>query len=204
MIALIRHLPTLDDIAGVYTAADSTVEFAPFVEEKLSRLRQEVALFITENSVKKVFCSPNSRGTGTANELLRGLEPPIDLIADARLTNILQPEWANKSQEVVSQTDIYKLWHADPKSVHFKNGESLNDVKRRIVSLLDDIGDQNALIISHTTPMQVLLCSALRIDTSHIWAFKFDHYMLTVLFNHILLRYNSQSANGLNLAELRL
>ena len=83
-------------------------------------------------------------------------------------------------------------------------GECLQDVKRRIEDFLSKAGGQNTIIISHTTPMQVLLCRLLGIEVDRIWSFKFDHYRFTAIFGEILLRYNAMRVADIDFQELKL
>lgn len=202
-IILFRHLPTEDDVSNNYTAHNSKVKFAPLKNELVQNAQDQLIQFISENNITQVFCSNNERGRATANIILKTFKTQLDLRIDQGLNNILQPEWSGLNQTDVEKTLQYKIWHSEPKRVIFVNGESLIDVEHRVSNILAKIDNNGALLISHTTPMQVILCKLLGIDLNRIWAFKFDHYTFSVVANDILLRYNAKAINDINFKELR-
>lgn len=201
---LVRHLPTLDDANGIYTPPDSNVGFAAIDESRLAGLREEISAFVHAHNIQHVYCSSNQRGVKTAEILFDGLSTKCKIAADSALGNMDQPEWGNQPQSYVKTTDKYRLWHSNPSTVQFEGGESLQDVERRIDKFLDRTSGQSAIIVSHTTPMQVLLCKLIGIDVDRIWCFEFEHYRLTAMFGQILLRYNAAKISDINFEELKL
>jgi broad specificity phosphatase PhoE len=202
IIVLFRHLPTIDDINRVYTRNNSTIPFAQFSGNIINKIIEESNSFVRKFNVNYIYCSDNSRGIGTAKILFERMDRLKKIIPDERLNNILQPEWANKRIDDVKKTPLYKKWHSNPKAVKFLDGESLFDVENRIKSFLEDIDYNSAFLISHTTPMQVILCKLLGIDIGKNWIFKFDHLSFTVVKGDILLRYNSKNIIDIDLEEL--
>ena len=202
-IILFRHFPTTDDVDNIYTSHNAKVSFAPLQMKLIENAQSQLFQFLDKNNIRQAFCSDNYRGIETAEMILKKIRLEVELKIDHGLSNILQPEWSGLHQIDVQNTEQYKTWHIEPKKVKFSNGESLFDVENRIELLLQKIDSNGALLISHTTPMQVILCKLLKIDLNRIWAFKFDHYSFTIIANDILLRYNARSINDVNLKELR-
>lgn len=202
-IILFRHLPTTDDVSDVYTSNNSKVDFIPIEKQLIDNIRNQLIQFLAKNNINQVYCSDNSRGKGTAKILFDDFPFKLNIIADKRLNNILQPEWSGLHQSVVMETERYKTWHLNPEKVSFLNGETLKDVELRTENLLNDLDNNGALLISHTTPMQVILCKLLGFNLNRIWAFKFDHYSFCVTVNNILLRYNGKEINDIAFNQLR-
>lgn len=202
-IVLFRHLPTIDDDSDIYTSNNSEVKFIPLRNDLILNGQSQLIRFLRENNIKQIFCSDNNRGIETANILFKDLPIKLNIEIDRGLNNILQPEWGGLHQNEVKKTELYKIWHSYPKEVNFLNGESLADVELRVDKLLKKIDPNGAILISHTTPMQVILCKILELDLNRIWAFKFNHYNFTVLANNILLKYNSMELNDIDFNQLR-
>jgi broad specificity phosphatase PhoE len=204
MIVLVRHLPTEHDLNHVYTDWRDDPPLAPIEETSLRRVREELATFISRFSVEQIWVSDNPRGEKTVKMLFSQNVSPCVIRKDARLNNIRQPEWAGRSQTEISQSGLYRDWHLKPTMTTFADGESLRDVTLRIESFLTDIRAERMIILSHTTPMQVLLCHLLGIAYDRIWSFKFDHLAFTLIYSSILLRYNNPTLCDISLEDLKL
>lgn len=203
LIAMLRHLPTTDDVSDLYTANSANPPLTDIPAEKLRSLQNEISSFISAFKIESIYLSDNPRGVGSAEALFRN-KAPARLHFDARLNNILQPEWAGLTQDAVKPTRLYKIWHTKPISVAFEDGETLSDVGNRIGSFMRSLAGQSSVIISHTTPMQVLACTILNLPIDRIWTFKFDHLSFTVVAQDLLLRLNSDRISDIRLSELRL
>lgn len=199
IIALFRHLPTDDDINGVFTSVNSTVPLAPIRLQTLRKIRKEMINFIDDFQVSRIYCSNNPRGLETARNIFPAIHSKYEILHDSRLNNLSQPEWAKKRVSQVKKTSLYKKWRTNPKSIKFQNGESLSDVKNRVESLLQEIGDQPTILISHTITMQVILCCLLNVDVSKIWNWRFEHLRFTVIKDNTLLRYNSDDISNIDI-----
>jgi len=200
-IAMLRHLPTVDDVGDVYTPASANPPLAEIASDVVDGLRAEIQAVLGANPETTLWSSDNPRGRTTVEVLVGGA---ADVHLDARLNNILQPEWAGQHQSKVKRTDRYKLWHTRPEAVQFEHGESLADVKARVSDFLNDLGERSAIIFSHTTPMQVLACQLMRLPVGHIWSLKFDHLRWSLFVPGILLRLNADSVSDLSVADLKL
>lgn len=203
LFVLLRHLPTEDDVNNIYTSRHAQTPFATLAEGALSQLQDEITEFFVRHDLRHIYCSNNSRGIGTANTISAGLRCNHEIQVDSRLDNIHHPEWDGMHQDGVKLTPLYRVWHSRPTDAVFSNGESLRDVAQRVDSFLQSSAQAGGLIVSHTVPMQVLVCRLLGIDISRIWSFKFDHWKLTAVLDDILLRYNASRINDIPFTELR-
>jgi len=76
-------------------------------------------------------------------------------------------------------------------------GESLDDVRKRVVSLIDKVIARHQGIIalvSHRVILKVIICALLGLDNSHFWNIRVDTCGITI-FNYemgrfILTRHN--------------
>ncbi len=123
--------------------------------------------------VAAVYASPLRRAMQTAEAVARaqGLEArPL-----AGLLDIHFGEWQGLSGEEVAQRypDLYRAWWEAPHTVRIPGGESLDDVRRRVVAALEEIvtrhrGEAVALV-SHTCTNRVLLCAVLGLGNEGFW-----------------------------------
>ncbi len=199
-----RHLPTVHDQADIYTPADADVPFVHIDTAVLQARRQEIYHFIERFGVREIVYAANPRSAKTRDVLFPNEMAGVHFRPDARLNNILQPEWAGRSNEEIRSSSLYTTWHTQPLSVHFEGGETLQHVKSRVQSLLEDLEYKASMVISHTTPMQVLLCGTLNLPLDRIWAFKFDHWSFSVVYESVLLRHNAQTLSDITLSDIRL
>jgi broad specificity phosphatase PhoE len=177
---------------------------APIEETTLLQVREELQTFIHRFSVEHAYFSDNPRGDKSSRILFPRQDGSPTIHKDARLNNIKQPEWSGRTHSAIVESALYKKWHTEPATVSFAGGESLADVVGRIESFLAETQGRSIFVCSHTTPMQVLLCKLLAIGYDKIWSFKFDHLAFTLIYENILLRYNSSRVANVDLTELKL
>ncbi len=201
-LIFIRHLATENDKKKQYTAYN---EISPLVgqnEADLLHYRQELNLAVTKFNIKKLYHSGNQRSVDTLKKILDDdLITNLEVISDTALRNIEQPEMEGLTFEEIQKQQIFKIWNTKPELVHFEGGESLQDVIDRCTELREQI-KENSILVSHTTPLQVLLCNEIGLDFSKIWAFKFDHLAFSLLHTKKLLRLNTKSIVDCNFEEL--
>lgn len=128
--------------------------------------------------VDVVYTSPMRRAVETA-----------EAIADAhRLT--AQPfhglldidfgHWEGRSPQEAQERypKLVKAWFDAPHTVQVPGGESLDDVRERVVSGLDQILElhprHTVAMIGHTVANRVLLCAVLGLGNDHFWRLRQD------------------------------
>ena len=79
-------------------------------------------------------------------------------------------------------------------------GESLNDVRRRAIGVVDNIVSQyegTVALVSHRVVNKVLICALLGLDNSHFWNIKQDTGGITTFTyengRFILTKHNNTS-----------
>lgn len=111
---------------------------------------------------------------------------------DAGLNNIAQGNVGGTLQSDFAKYPLYWKWHHAPDRTYFPGGESLADVQSRVSQAVGLLDQENALnvIVSHTTPMQVLMTILLDLPVANVWRFYFAHFSLTVTYGETLLANN--------------
>jgi broad specificity phosphatase PhoE len=69
--------------------------------------------------------------------------------------------------------ELYRLWLHSPHLVTFPGGESLEQVRKRVVAALEALlsqhPEQTIVMVSHKVVCKVLICDILGLDNSHFW-----------------------------------
>jgi probable phosphoglycerate mutase len=137
--------------------------------------------------VDAVYASPMQRAVQTAEAIARA----VRLIAQDQahgltvepfdgLLDIDFGEWQGHSPEEVGERypDLLKAWLEAPHTVQMPSGESLDDVRTRVVAGLDEVvtrhRGQTVALIGHTVVNRVLLCAVLGLGNEHFWRLRQD------------------------------
>jgi len=150
--------------------------------------------------LEAIYSSPVERALGTANIVAR-YQKVSARIAEG-LTDFDFGEWQSLSEQQVRRLypDLFNEWHNNPDKVRMPGGESLEDVRRRAVEVVNDIVSRhqgNVLLVSHRVVIKVLICYLLGLDNSHFRNINQDVGGITI-FDYVdgrfvLTRHNDTS-----------
>jgi probable phosphoglycerate mutase len=95
---------------------------------------------------------------------------------------------------------LHNEWHSNPHKVKMPGGESLEDVRRRAIKVVNDVFSKyqrSVVLVAHRVVNKVLICSLLGLDNSYFWNIKQDVGGITI-FNYedgrfVLARHNDTS-----------
>lgn len=114
--------------------------------------------------VGRVLSSPLSRCRDTAAVIAAASGVPIEV--DPRLLEMDFGGWEGRTRDDVRGADPTRLaaWEDDPERVAPPGGESLGDVRGRVLALVAELSaagpDDEVAIVSHVGPLKILLCEA--------------------------------------------
>ena len=196
MVVLIRHACTTDDLCNKYSDQDSVIDLVPQKQGLLRRLRAELRGFVSSYGVDRVHCSNTLRGLQTAEMISK--QATLSIIQSELLRNIHRPEWYGLSEAEIENRHRaqHARWYRDPMKVRFTGGETLSDVEARIRQFLLEL-KSTSVVISHTVPLQVILCLYLGLSLDRIWTFWPDHLTFCVVRPGILLAFNATQLSRL-------
>ncbi len=96
--------------------------------------------------------------------------------------------------------ELYAEWTKNPHQVTMPGGESLNDVRKRALSVVDNIIAKyrgTVALVSHRVVNKVLICALLGLDNSHFWNIRLDTCGITTFTyeneQFILIKHNDTS-----------
>jgi len=123
--------------------------------------------------VVAVYASPLRRALQTAEPIARahGLAAqPLDGLIDIHFGECQGLSWDEVEQRYPG---LGATWMAAPHTVHFPGGESLDDVRGRIVAALEEVVERHpggaVALVSHTCSNRVLLCAVLGLGNERFW-----------------------------------
>jgi broad specificity phosphatase PhoE len=116
-----------------------------------------------------IYSSPLKRALDTANIVARYQKAAVH-IAEG-LIDFDFGEWQSLPESEVRRLypDLFNEWHNNPHKVRMPSGESLGDVRKRAVEVVNDVLFRhrgNVLLVSHRAVIKVLICYLLGLDNS--------------------------------------
>ena len=165
-IWLIRHGKPVDEVAGrCYGSLD--VALSDTGRQQMAH----VAEFLKTEPISAVYTSPLSR----ALESARVIASDFKVIPDFREMNFGELEGLTYDEIAVRYPDIYRDWT----KVRFPGGESLADMRQRVLRAFDaicrDRENQTVAIASHGGVNRILIAWALQIPDSCIFRLAQDY-----------------------------
>jgi broad specificity phosphatase PhoE len=157
--------------------------------------------YLSEVKIDAVYSSPLKRALKTA-EAIAGYHTLEVNIAHG-LIDFDYGEWQGLSHREVKDRyqELYSDWISLPEQVKMPGGETLEDVRKRAIMVVDDIiegyGEGRVVLVSHRVVNKVLICAMLGLDNSHFWNIKLDTCGMTSfsyeMGRFILTRHNDTS-----------
>lgn len=148
------------------------------LDDKGIRQTRATAARLAQWEVAAIYSSPLKRALSTANILAEPLRLQVQPMEG--LIDIDYGRWQGLSLKEAAEDDskLYELWLKSPHLVTFPQGESLEQVQKRVVSAVESLvpqhPGQSIVLVSHKVVCKVLFCSLLGLDTSHFWQLQQD------------------------------
>jgi broad specificity phosphatase PhoE len=159
-----------------------------------------LAEYLADKPIKAIYSSPLKRALKIAEIIAACHNIKITLSRD--LEDFNYGEWQGLTHVAVRQKyqEIYNEWLKNPQLVKMPKGESLNDVRERITSLMNQVitmPEGTIALVSHRVILKVIICTILGLDNSHFWNIKLDTCGITTFIyedkRFVLERHNDTS-----------
>lgn len=159
-----------------------------------------LAEYLGEVKIEAIYSSPLKRALRTAEMIasyhkLQVETPPglIDLDY-GKWQGLLHQEVKDKYKK------LYTEWINSPAQVKIPGGESLHDVRKRAIGVVDEViakYEGTVILVSHRVVNKVLICALLGLDNSHFWNIRQDTGGITTFTyeneRFILTKHNDTS-----------
>lgn len=178
-LLLLRHGETAMSVAKQYSGS-SDPELTPRGKQMA---QQAAARLASVGGIDAIVSSPRTRAMQTAEACGQALG--MDVTVMAELAELDFGEWEGKTFGEVITTDpeLHQKWLADT-SIATPGGESVQAVNRRVKRALESLKEQypygNVLVVSHVTPIKLLLRAALDAPTAVVNKIHLDLASLSI------------------------
>jgi alpha-ribazole phosphatase len=138
---------------------------------------EQVAKRLSAEKIDFIYSSDLSRAFETAQICRSGFQPDIPIQADPCLREVNFGAWEGLTYNAIKEKypDSLATWERDVYSSSPPNGETLEDLTKRVQSFLDDLlqkhNDQTVLVVAHGGVLQVMICLALKLSPTMYWQF---------------------------------
>ena len=194
-LMLIRHGNTAWNVDEIFRGrADVELNESGIKQAEL------LAKYLEDVPLEVVYSSPLKRALKTA-EIIAGPRG-VGVRPSQELIDFDYGEWQGISHDTVKDRyrALYEKWLTKPHLVKMTKGESLNDVKKRAVSLVNQVTSRHqgiVALVSHRVILKVIICTLLGLDNSHFWNIKVDTCGITTFIykgeSFILEKHNDTS-----------
>ena len=123
--------------------------------------------------IHAIYSSPLSRAWQTAQKIAQ-----IQTVKVEPLEGILDMsfgDWEGHAHQEIRKMDneTYRQWVESPHLVKLPGGESLDDVRGRVMAALEEVlrkhSEKTIVLVSHRVVCKVMICAILGLDNSHFW-----------------------------------
>jgi broad specificity phosphatase PhoE len=148
------------------------------LNETGSRQAELLGKYLEREKIDFIYSSPLKRAFATAGAIARYQELEVKTIAN--LNDFHFGEWQGLSLWDVKERypELYRDWLDTPEQVKIPGGESLEDVRSRVLPFVEDAvmrcGEGRVVFVSHRIISKVLVCALLGMDLSHFWSIRID------------------------------
>lgn len=194
-LILARHGETVWNVEKIYRGrADVNLDEVGIKQAEL------LGKYLSNWKLEAIYSSPLKRALDTANIVARYQKIGVHITEG--LIDFDYGEWQSLPEQEAKRLypTLHNEWHNNPHKVKMPGGESLEDVRKRAVAIVNDVLPKyqgSILLVSHRVVNKVLICSLLGLDNSHFWNINLDVGGITI-FNYVdgrfvLTRHNDTS-----------
>ena len=194
-LILARHGETVWNVEKIYRGrTDVNLDEVGIEQAEL------LGKYLSICELEAIYSSPLGRAIDTANIIARYQKIGVHIVEG--LIDFDYGEWQSLPEQEAKRLypTLHNEWHNNPHKVRMPGGESLEDVRRRAIEVINDVLSKyqgSVVLVSHRVVNKVLICSLLGLDNSYFWNIKQDVSGITI-FNYvdgrfILTRHNDTS-----------
>ncbi len=137
-------------------------------------LQAEKAAKILKNlGIDFIYCSDLNRAAKTSEIIAQEFKGQVQVYRTEKLREISFGDWEGKKYEEFSreEKEYYQRWLQDPVNCFIPGGESLEDVKKRVMEFIASVlkkKEKNILLVSHGGPIKIMISQVLSMNLSHL------------------------------------
>ena len=138
---------------------------------------QLLAKYLSDIKIDAIYSSPLKRALTTAEIMASYHKLKVEIVPG--LIDFDYGEWQGLPHQEVRDkySRLYAQWINHPDRLRMPAGESLDEVRKRAMSVVDRViakYEGSVVLVSHRVVNKVLICALLGLDNSHFWNIKQD------------------------------
>ena len=194
-VILVRHGETAWNVQKVFRGRID-IE----LNETGMRQAERLAQYLSKIKIDAIYSSALKRALTTA-EIVASYHK-LDVVVTPGLIDFDFGEWQGLPHQEVRDRykELYTQWTNHPDRVRMPAGESLDEVRKRAISVIDRViakYEGSVVLASHRVVNKVLICALLGLDNSHFWNIEQGTCGMTIFTyeneRFILTRHNDTS-----------
>jgi len=159
-----------------------------------------LAEYLSGREIEAIYSSPLKRALNTAGAIARRHNLEVEVAP--RLIDFNFGKWQGLPHQEVKEKykELYTEWTRNPQQVRMPDGERLDDIRERAISVVDEVTaryEGTIVLVAHRVVNKVLICALLGLDNSHFWDIKQDTCGITTFVyengRFILIEHNNTS-----------
>jgi len=159
-----------------------------------------LADYLSDVKIEVIYSSPLKRALKTAEAITSPHKLKVEIAPG--LIDLNFGQWHGLPlQEVKNKYEgLYTQWIDSPDQVTIPGGESLNDVSKRAIGVVNEViakYEGTVILVSHRVVNKVLICALLGLDNSHFWNIRQDTCGITIFSyengRFMLIEHNNTS-----------
>lgn len=177
-LILVRHGQTAWNVEKVFRGR---VDVS--LDETGIKQAESLARYLSQWQLEAIYSSPLKRALETASMIARYQKVPVQVAQG--LIDMDYGEWQSLPEQEVNKLypSLYEQWREKPQAVKIPGGESLDEVKRRAMEVVNEAVSRyrgSVVLVSHRVVNKILICSLLGLDSSHFWNIRQDVCGITI------------------------
>ena len=194
-LILARHGETVWNVEKIYRGrADVNLDEVGVKQAGL------LGKYLSNWELEAIYSSPLRRAIDTANIIARYQNIGVHIAEGLIDFDYGELQSLPEQEAKRLYPTIHNEWHNNPHKVKMPGGESLEDVKRRAIEVVNDVLSKyqgSIVLVAHRVVNKILICSLLGLNNSYFWNIKQDVGGITI-FNYadgrfVLTRHNDIS-----------
>ncbi len=179
-IYLIRHGESLANTMGIYQGQTYDTKLSPLGV----RQADAVGHRLKHETVKRVITSPLTRTRQTARAVVQF--HPVAAHIHRQIMETNHGDWEGKRISDIKRRwpAIYRTWTTTPSQVRFPNGETFDDLQRRVwgwwLATTPDF-TVPTVIVTHDNIIRIILAGVLGMHADRIWSIELQPAGITIV-----------------------
>ena len=170
------------------------------LDETGGKQAELLAEYLSGRKIDAIYSSPLRRASKTAEAIASYHQLEVEIAPG--LIDFDYGEWQGLPHQEVKDRyqELYAEWITNPHQAKMPDGESLEDVRKRVLAVVDEVTAKYAgtvILVSHRVVNKVLICALLGLDNSHFWNIRQDTCGMTTFAyengRFILTEHNNTS-----------